>query len=132
MSKKTRKHIGPVSLVMALAIIGALAAFLVLATNPGASQAQPAPPPDPRCRVRTHDVGFPCQFGDRLSGGNALRSSAAADHAADAAAEQRPRRHRQTAAPAPAPRSRSTLRLPARCATSRWSPMRTAPRRKSY
>ena len=49
MSKKTRKRIGPVSLVMSLAIIGALAAFLVLVTNPGASQAQPAPPADPRC-----------------------------------------------------------------------------------
>ena len=49
MTNKTRKRIGPVSLVMSLAIIGALAAFLVLVTNPGASQAQPAPPADPRC-----------------------------------------------------------------------------------
>ena len=31
MSKKTRKHIWPVSLVMSIAIIGALAAFIVLA-----------------------------------------------------------------------------------------------------
>ena len=39
MSNKTRKRIWPVSLVMSIAIVGALAAFLVLATNPGASQA---------------------------------------------------------------------------------------------
>ena len=41
MSNKTRKRIWPVSLVMSIAIVGALAAFLVLATNPGASQAHP-------------------------------------------------------------------------------------------
>ena len=35
MTKKTRRHIWPVSLVMSVAIIGALAAFLVLANNPG-------------------------------------------------------------------------------------------------
>ena len=35
MSKKTRKHIRPVSLVMALAIIVTLSGFIVLATNPG-------------------------------------------------------------------------------------------------
>ena len=35
MSNKTRKHIWPVSLVMSMAIIGALAAFLVLAVAPG-------------------------------------------------------------------------------------------------
>ena len=34
MINKTRKHIWPVSLVMSIAIIGALAAFLVLASNP--------------------------------------------------------------------------------------------------
>ena len=39
MSKKTRKHIWPVSLVMSIAIVGALAAFIVLATNPGNSSA---------------------------------------------------------------------------------------------
>ena len=39
MSNKTRKHIWPVSLVMSIAIIGVLAAFLVLATNPGETQA---------------------------------------------------------------------------------------------
>ena len=39
MSNKTRKHIWPVSLVMSIAIIGALAAFLVLAANPGATNA---------------------------------------------------------------------------------------------
>ena len=40
MSKKTRKHIRPVSLVMALAIIVTLSGFIVLATNPGGVQAQ--------------------------------------------------------------------------------------------
>ena len=39
MSKKTRRHIWPVSLVMSIAIIGALAAFLVLVANPGATSA---------------------------------------------------------------------------------------------
>ena len=39
MSNKTRKHIWPVSLVMSIAIIGALAAFLVLASNPGPTDA---------------------------------------------------------------------------------------------
>ena len=39
MSRKTRKHIRPMSLVMSIAIIGALAAFLVLANNPGATMA---------------------------------------------------------------------------------------------
>ena len=39
MSNKTRKHIWPVSLVMSIAIVGALAAFLVLAGNPGAIDA---------------------------------------------------------------------------------------------
>ena len=33
MSNKTRKHIWPVSLVMSIAIIGTLAAFLVLASR---------------------------------------------------------------------------------------------------
>ena len=41
MSYKTRKHIWPVSLVMSIAIIGALAALLVLAANPGGTQAHP-------------------------------------------------------------------------------------------
>ena len=39
MSNKTRKHIWPVSLVMSIAIIGALAAFIVLAGNPGSTEA---------------------------------------------------------------------------------------------
>ena len=43
MSNKTRKHMWPVSLVMTVAIIGALAAFLVLANNPGAIMAQGDP-----------------------------------------------------------------------------------------
>ena len=40
MTNKTRKHMWPVSLVVSVAIIGALAAFLVLANNPGATMAQ--------------------------------------------------------------------------------------------
>ena len=40
MTNKTRKHMWPVSLVVSVAIIGALAAFLVLANNPGAIMAQ--------------------------------------------------------------------------------------------
>ena len=44
MSSKTRKHLWPVSLVMSVAIIGVLAAFVVLATVPrGASAHGPAP-----------------------------------------------------------------------------------------
>ena len=35
MANKTRKHIWPGSLVMSIAIVGILAAFLVLANNPG-------------------------------------------------------------------------------------------------
>ena len=41
MKNKTRRHIWPVSLVMSLAIIGALAAIVVLAANPGGTQAHP-------------------------------------------------------------------------------------------
>ena len=46
MSKKTRRHIWPVSLVMSIAIVGALAAFIVLATNPGSSSAHGGTPHD--------------------------------------------------------------------------------------
>ncbi len=46
MSKKTRRHIWPVSLVMSIAIVGALAAFIVLATNPGDSSAHGGTPHD--------------------------------------------------------------------------------------
>ena len=45
MSKKTRKHIWPVSLVMSIAIVGALAAFIVLAGGSGITEAH-APPAD--------------------------------------------------------------------------------------
>ena len=48
MSIKTRKHIWPVSLVMSIAIVGALAAFLVLGANPGPTQAQ-----DDKCTTAT-------------------------------------------------------------------------------
>lgn len=43
MTNKTRRHMWPVSLVVSVAIIGALAAFLVLANNPGAIMAQSDP-----------------------------------------------------------------------------------------
>ena len=46
MSKKTRKHIWPVSLAMSIAIVGALAAFIVLATNPGSTSAHGGTPHD--------------------------------------------------------------------------------------
>ena len=49
MSNKTRKHIWPVSLAMSIVIVGALAAFLVLAAAPGGSSAHG--PDDPA----THD-----------------------------------------------------------------------------
>ena len=39
MTIRMRKHIWPMSLVMSLAIIGALAAFVVLAATPVATQA---------------------------------------------------------------------------------------------
>ena len=54
MSNKTRKHIWPVSLVMSIAIIGALAAFLVLAGNPGATGSPPGRH-GPRRSVRGDD-----------------------------------------------------------------------------
>ncbi len=50
MSKQTRKRIWPVSLVMALAIIGMMA-VVVLSTNPGTAQAQ-----DGLCDTATGDV----------------------------------------------------------------------------
>ena len=43
MSKKTRKHIWPGTLVMAIAVAGILAAFLVLANNPSVIMAQGDP-----------------------------------------------------------------------------------------
>ena len=46
MSNKTRKHIWPVSVVMSIAIIGALAAFLVLAAAPGETDAHGGTPHD--------------------------------------------------------------------------------------
>ena len=47
MTNKTRKHIWPVSLVMAIAFIGAVAAIVAIAALPGTASAQPAPPPPP-------------------------------------------------------------------------------------
>ena len=46
MTIKTRKHIWSATLVMSIAIVGALAAFLVLATNPGSSSAHGGTPHD--------------------------------------------------------------------------------------
>ena len=51
MSIKTRKHMRAVSLVMSIAIVGVLAAFLVLAANPGPTQAQ-----DDRCATASGDA----------------------------------------------------------------------------
>ena len=51
MSIKTRKHMRAVSLVMSIAIVGVLAAFLVLAANPGPTQAQ-----GDRCAVATGEA----------------------------------------------------------------------------
>ena len=45
MKNTTRKHIWPVSVVMALAVIGMLAAFVALSALPGTAQAQDPPPP---------------------------------------------------------------------------------------
>ena len=49
MTKETRKHIRLVSLVMAVAVVGVLAGFLVLAGNPGATQAHGGPNDDTHC-----------------------------------------------------------------------------------
>ena len=51
MSIKTRKHMRAVSLVMSIAIVGVLAAFLVLAANPGPTQAQ-----DEQCAAASADA----------------------------------------------------------------------------
>ena len=64
MSNKTRKHIWPVSLVMAIAIIGALAAFLVLANNPGAIMAQDGDP----CAGMTEEERAAHILGDGMCG----------------------------------------------------------------
>ena len=53
MSNKTRRYIWPVSLVMSLAIIGALAAFLVLVANPGATSAHGAADHAAACAAMT-------------------------------------------------------------------------------
>ena len=45
MANKTRKHIWPGTLVMAIAVAGILAAFLVLANNPSVIMAQDAGDP---------------------------------------------------------------------------------------
>ena len=55
MSNKTRKHIWPVSLVMSIAIIGVLAAFVVLANNPGSPW--PRPLSTIRCALDLTDTG---------------------------------------------------------------------------
>ena len=51
MSIKTRRHMRAVSLVMSIAIVGVLAAFLVLASNPGPTQAQ-----DDKCAAASGDA----------------------------------------------------------------------------
>ena len=49
MTKETRKHIRLVSLVMAVAVVGVLAGFLVLGGNPGATQAHGGPSDATHC-----------------------------------------------------------------------------------
>ena len=57
MSNKTRKHIWPISLVMSIAIVGALAAFLVLAANPRDTQAhRGGADHDAACAAMTSDA----------------------------------------------------------------------------
>ena len=46
MTSKTRKHIWPAALVMSIAIIGVVAAFVVLAASPGSSSAHDGDPHD--------------------------------------------------------------------------------------
>ena len=62
MTYKTRNHIWPVSLVMAIAFIGAVAAIVALAALPGTTSAQaPPPPPAPPGATETppDDGGLP-------------------------------------------------------------------------
>ena len=47
MSNNTRKRIWPVSLVAALGLVVVLAAFVAFGMQPGVSQAQGDPPPNP-------------------------------------------------------------------------------------
>ena len=62
MSNKTRRHIRPVSLVMALAIIVTLSGFIVLATNPGGVQAQEdCSDLSPEERTQFEALGGECQ-----------------------------------------------------------------------
>ena len=74
MSNKTRKHIWPVSLVMSIAIIGALAAFLVLANNPGATMAHSDADHAAACAAMTdqerlqHNAGALLESGDERCG----------------------------------------------------------------
>ena len=77
MSKKTRRHIWPVSLVMSIAIVGALAAFIVLATNPGSSSAHGGTPHD--CSgLSLANQGLHDAFADRQTTPSAPTPSTAA------------------------------------------------------
>ena len=49
MSNKTRKRLWPVSLVMAVAIVGVLAAFLMVASSPSSTQAHEGATGDAHC-----------------------------------------------------------------------------------
>ena len=49
MSNKTRKYIWPVALVMSIAVIGLLAAFLVLGSNPAVTDAHGGAQDDTHC-----------------------------------------------------------------------------------
>ena len=59
MSSKTRKFIGPMSLVAIFAVVGALAAFVVLAlpnTNPAYAQDAPTAPQDVRAEAGNTEI----------------------------------------------------------------------------
>ena len=55
MTNETRKHIWPVSLVMSLAVIGALAVVFVLTANPGATQAHDNADHEAACEAMTEE-----------------------------------------------------------------------------
>ena len=61
MTTQTRKRIWPVSLMMSLAIIGGLAALVVLAANPGATQAHGASDHEEWCANATRRARSPRQ-----------------------------------------------------------------------
>ena len=55
MSNKTRKRFSPMLLVMSLAVVGVLAAFIALAAQPGTSEAHGLGGPRRPAGLRGHD-----------------------------------------------------------------------------